>query len=370
MNPLNIGIIGCGAISAIYAKNLSRRWDCLTLSACANRTGERAEKLARTHGLRWRSIEQLLADPSIDIICNLTAPSAHTALNRAALAAGKHVYCEKPLALNRTDARELLQDARRRGLHVGCAPDTFLGAGIQTCKQLIESGAIGRVCSALAFMMCPGHERWHPSPGFYYQPGGGPMLDMGPYYVSALVQCIGPARQVRGAVSSAFDERIVGAGPSQGARIPVRTATHATGAITFDNGALATVVMSFDVWKSETPRIEIHGTRGSLRVPDPNTFGGPVMLYRPDQRDWRSVPLIEEAPADNARGIGIADMARATHQRRQARTSGAFAAHVLDIMLAFEESSAQGRTIDMDDQWRRAAAAAITPAPDNALRAR
>lgn len=355
---IKVGVVGCGNISGIYFKNITERWSWLEIDACSDLSDERAESKVKEYGVRKCTTEEMLADERIDIILNLTTPPVHSSLNAAALNAGKHVYVEKPFALSREDAKKTLSLAREKGLQIGCAPDTFMGAAGQLCRKLIDDGTIGDVVSAMAFMTCPGHERWHPDPEFYYQQGGGPMLDMGPYYLTQLVNCVGPMKRIAAITTRGFKERVIGSEPKRGTTIQVDVPTHQTGAIEFLNGAVATVVMSFDVWKSTLPRIEIHGTKGSLLVPDPNMFRGEVRLYRCGDEDWMDVPLFSHYSQQNARGMGIADMALAIRNGHEcSRASGALAAHVLDAMLAFDESSKSGEAVELVD------AASVRPEP-------
>jgi len=352
-----IGMVGCGNISGIYFRNLTQLFDWVSIEACSDLIETRAREKADAFDVpKCLSTQELLADDAVDIVLNLTTPEYHSAVNQAALDAGKHVYCEKPFAVERQDALATMEMAREKGLLVGCAPDTFLGGGIQTCRKIIDDGVIGDVVSAMAFMVCHGHESWHPDPEFYYQRGAGPMLDMGPYYVTALVNCIGPAKRVAGATGSALEERTITSEKKYGKRVPVETPTHLAGTIDFANGAIGTIVMSFDVWASRLPRIEIHGTEGSLSVPDPNTFGGPVKLYRPGDKEWLDIPVYTHCYTDNSRGLGVADMALAVVADRQQRASGELAAHVLDIMLAFEESSTSGGSVVLSTTCNQPAA--------------
>jgi predicted dehydrogenase len=344
--PVKIGILGCGNVNRLYGETFPRL-PTLQVLACADINRAAAETLAaRQHIPRVLTPAELLADPEIEIVLNLTTPGSHADLALAALHAGKHVYNEKPLALTREDGRKILETARAKGLLVGCAPDTFLGAGIQTCKKLIEDGEIGHPVGATAFMLCPGHESWHPSPEFYYQPGGGPMFDMGPYYLTALITLLGPVRRVTGSVSTPRAERLITSPPRAGTVIPVEVPTHVTGVLDFVNGAVATIITSFDVHASTLPPIEIYGTAGSLRVPDPNTFGGPVHLRRAGEREWTNVPLTG-GPEQQSRGIGLAEMAEAIRSGGWHRASGDLAFHVLDIMHAIHEASADGRHVDV-----------------------
>jgi predicted dehydrogenase len=296
---------------------------------------------------------ELLADPEIEMVLNLTVPLVHKEVNCQVLNAGKHVYCEKPLAVNLKDGKDTIALAKEKGLRVGCAPDTFLGGGIQTCRKLIDDGAIGQPVSAMAFMVCHGHESWHPDPEFYYQQGGGPMLDMGPYYLTALVNLLGPIKRISGSAGMAMKERTITSEKKYGKKVPVETPTHLTGAMDFTGGAIATVVMSFDVWKASVPRIEVHGTEGSLSVPDPNTFGGPVRLFKPGDKDWQEIEIKDFAYCGNSRGIGITDMAIAEQESRAHRVSGDLACHVLEAMLSFEQASVQGAVMNLETTCER-----------------
>ena len=336
---LGIGIIGCGNISGIYFQN-GARFKNLRLLACADQVMQRAQDAAVQYGVKALSVDDLLAHPEIDAVLNLTVPLSHAEISLRALAAGKHVYSEKPFGVTREEGQSIAAEAHSRGLSLGSAPDTFLGAGLQTCRQLIEHGAIGTPVSATAFMTCHGHEGWHPDPQFYYLPGGGPMLDMGPYYLTALVHLMGPVSQVAGMASAALTERTVGSGPKLGTRFPVQVETHVAGVLQFESGAIATVITSFDIWAANLPCLEVHGTEGSLSVPDPNTFGGPVRLFRPEN-GWKDV-VLTHGFADNSRGLGLADMADSLENGRPARASGALALHVLDAMQCFAESARSG----------------------------
>ena len=341
---LGVGVIGCGNISGIYFQNCSR-FKNLRLVACSDQVPERAQKASEQYGVPACTPAHLLANHEVDLVLNLTIPLAHTDVNKAALSAGKHVYVEKPLGVTRDEALSAVHLAHRKGLRIGCAPDTFLGAGLQTCRQLIDEGAIGRPVSATAFMTCHGHEGWHPDPEFYYKPGGGPMLDMGPYYLTALVSLVGPMKRVTGMASQAFDQRTVGSGTKEGTSFAVETATHVAGLIEFESGAIGTIVTSFDIWSANLPFIEIHGTEGSLSVPDPNTFGGPIRLFRPGA-GWEDVALTHSF-SENSRGLGLADLADALAHDRPARACGELAFHVLDAMQAFGESGLSGRFVEL-----------------------
>jgi predicted dehydrogenase len=352
MEKLRVGLVGCGNISGIYAKNLPGFAD-VELVACTDLDWARAEEAKEKYGLpRALPIEEFFEDPEIQVVLNLTIPAAHAEIGLRALDAGKSVYHEKPLAVRRREARQMLGLARERGLRIGCAPDTFLGAGLQTCRKLIDDGAIGRPVAATAFMLCPGHESWHPNPQFYYEKGAGPLFDMGPYYLTALTALLGPVQAVQAAATISFPERTISSQPLAGQTISVRTPTHHSLSLEFAAGALGTMITSFDVVQHGLPNIEIYGEEGSLRVPDPNTFGGPVLLATRANKEWREVPL-EFGYAENSRGIGLADMARAMQTGRDHRCNERLAFHVLEIMHTALDSAEAGRKIEVPSTMTR-----------------
>ena len=349
-----VGLIGCGNISGIYFK-AGKTFHILDIVACADLLVERAQAKAAEYNIpKAYSVEELLADPEVEVVLNLTIPAAHGSVGLAALEAGKSLYNEKPLAVTREDARQLLDTSRARGLLVGCAPDTFLGAGLQTCRKLIDDGWIGEPVAATAFMMGRGPERWHPDPDFFYQPGAGPMFDMGPYYLTALVTLLGPVRRVTGSAQISFPERTIYSQPKYGSIIKVNTPTHVAGVMDFASGAVGTLVTSFDVWAADLPRIEIYGSEGSLSLPDPNTFGGPVRVRRAGAREWSQIPLTHPYE-ENSRGLGLADMAYALRSGRPHRADGELAFHVLDLMHAFHDASREGRHVEVSSTCRRPA---------------
>lgn len=345
--PVKVGIIGCGTISGIYLETL-KKLNRVEVYACADLDIERARARAEEFQVpNAYTVEQILADTNIEIIVNLTIPKAHAEVCLKALQAGKHVHVEKPLAVTREDGKRILELAKQNGLRVGSAPDTFLGGGIQTCVKLIQDGAIGQPLAASAFMLGRGPEGWHPDPAFYYEIGGGPMYDMGPYYLTALIALIGPVRQVTASAKASFEERTITSKPKYGTKVKVETPTHIFGILNFDNGAIGTMVTSFDVWGAQLPRIEIYGSEGSLSVPDPNNFGGVVKLLRGGEKDWQEVPLTHGF-IENSRGLGVADMAEAIRTNRPHRASGELAYHVLDIMHAFHDSSDQQAHVTLE----------------------
>jgi predicted dehydrogenase len=349
---VNVGVVGCGNISGIYLE-VGQTFDILNMAVVSDLIPERAQSQAEKYHIpKVCSPQAMLEDPTIEIVLNLTTPDAHAAVGQAALDAGKCVYNEKPMAITRQDALKMLETARLKNLLVGGAPDTFLGGGLQTCRKLIDDGWIGEPVAATAFMLCHGHESWHPAPVFYYQTGGGPMFDMGPYYLTALVFLMGPVRRVTGSARITFPERTITSQPLYGTKIQVEVPTHVAGVLDFANGAIATIVTSFDVWSAEVPYIEIYGTQGSLSVPDPNGFGGPVRVRRAGAMDWSEIPLTH-GYAKNSRSLGVADMAYSLRTGRPPRASGELTYHVLDIMHAVHDASRTSQHIDLNSTCRQ-----------------
>lgn len=346
-----VGLIGCGTISDAYFQ-AGRTFEILDIVACADLIDASARAKADKYGVQAMSVAELLADPTIEIVINLTIPKAHAEVARAALQAGKSVYNEKPLALRREEAQELLDLARERHLLIGGAPDTFLGAGLQTCRQLIDEGAIGAPIGGSAAMLGHGPENWHPNPDFFYQSGGGPMFDMGPYYLTALITLLGPIQRICGSARISLAERVITAGSRAGQKILVEIPTHIAGVLDFISGAIVTLTTSFDVWASEVPKIEIYGTEGTLSLPDPNTFGGPVRVRRAGESSWQDIPITRNYTR-NSRGLGVADMAYALRSGRPARANGALAYHVLDAMHAFHDASDSGQYVSLTSTCER-----------------
>lgn len=351
---VKVGVIGCGKISDVYFQ-AGKTFEILDIVACADLDNERARAKAEQHDIQHvYSVEELLADSEIEIVINLTIPKVHAEVALQTIHAGKSVYSEKPLALSRQQGQEVLLAAQTRGVRVGGAPDTFLGAGIQTCRKLIDDGAIGEPIGATAFMLSHGPEGWHPDPDFYYQPGAGPLFDMGPYYLTALIALIGPIRRVTASARVTFPERTIMSKPHAGEIIQVNTPTHIAGVMDFSSGAVGTLATSFDVWSSEVPRIEIYGTKGTLSVPDPNTFGGPVRIRYAHEKEWQTVPLAYGYSTES-RGIGVADMASALRSGRLHRANGEMTYHVVDVMQAFLEASSEGKHIEITSTCARPA---------------
>jgi predicted dehydrogenase len=343
--PLKIGVIGLGNISGQYLDTFPRSPG-LRLVAVADLDRSRAQNVATVLAVRELEVDDLLADDGIDAILNLTVPAAHVDIAVRALRAGKHVYGEKPLGLSTNEAAPMLRLAASRGLRVGSAPDTALGTGTQTARRVLDSGAIGDPVGAAAHWTAPGHELWHPSPQFYYGPGGGPLFDMGPYYLTSLVTLLGPVVCVSGIASRSDRERITATGPLAGESVTVDVDTHVSAILVHAGGATSTVTMSFEVWASRAPRIEVYGTLGTIAVPDPNEFSGPVEVYSATERAWRSVPDLA-GYVGAGRGFGLADMARAIETGRPHRASGDLAFHVLEIMDAILRASRDRRVVDV-----------------------
>lgn len=349
---LGVGIIGCGVISEIYLKR-AQTFPQIDVKAVADLNPDAAHIRAEAFNVDALTVDALLARDDIDIILNLTIPAAHMDVSMAAVNAGKHVYSEKPLTGNVADARALLSLAAPNGVRVGCAPDTFLGGSHQTARALIDQGKIGTPLAGTATLMLPGHERWHPNPDFYYvRDGGGPLLDMGPYYITAMVNMLGPVSRVSGMGRSSRTTRVIESGPRKGQEIPVTTPTHITGVMEFTSGALVQITTSFDVEAHRHTPLEVYGSEGSLLVPDPNRFDGTVALYRRGE-DWQDMPMTHGYGDDNYRGIGIADMADAILNNRPHRASGKLALHVLDVMESLLTATLEQRTIAIQSHCDR-----------------
>ncbi len=379
MRRYGIGIVGIGDISDVYIRNLQRYADIVELVACAGRDLDKAQQKAAEHGIprAHATAADLIADAGVDIVLDLTVPSAHTSVNLAALRAGKHVYSEKPLAATFGESLELVETAAAASVRIGCAPDTFMGGRLQTCRRLIDDGTLGEIVGASAFVVSHGHEWHHPNPAFFYQPGGGPLLDIGPYYVTALLSLLGPVQTVAAMARRTFPERTIQTRPRLGATIPVEVDTHVTGTLRFASGALATLITSFDVWDSELPRLEIYGTRGTICIDDidpldgPNLFGGRVLFRDAEHARWRGMPrpypLGEwtEVPIEhpftsvshqnNSRGIGLVDMAYALRDGRPERASGRMALHAMEVMEGMLASAAGDRFVAMTTTFERPA---------------
>ena len=350
---LGIGFIGTGNISSAYLKAILGKdglpgFGVLDVKALSDMRPEAAQARADEFGLKAMSVDDMLADPGIDLVVNLTIPRAHVEVGLKCLAAGKHVYSEKPLGITFAEGQKLLDAAKAAGLRIGSAPDTFLGGAHQQARAVVDSGVLGQLVGGTAFMQCPGHESWHPDPAFYYDLGGGPMLDMGPYYITDLVNLLGPVAKVSAMSSRLRTERTITSEPKKGQTMPVHIDTHVTGTLGFANGAIVQIAMSFDVAAHKHVPLELYGTEQTLIVPDPNHFGGSVELRkRGRDEQWTEVQL--EAPyADgNYRSLGVADMGAAILDKRPHRANGDLALHVLEVMEAFEAAARDGRTVEI-----------------------
>jgi predicted dehydrogenase len=338
-DPVGVAIVGCGTISDEYLRNLTSFPDVQVL-ACADLDLERAKAQAARYGVPWTgSAAQAAAHPDVELVVNLTIPAAHAEVAHQALAAGKHVWNEKPLALDTAAGRGLLAAAARAGVRIGCAPDTVLGAGLQTARRLIGSGVIGEPTSALALMQDPGPQRWHHDPEFLFRRGAGPLFDIGPYYLSTLATLFGPAEQVAALGRRSQPSRVIGAGPRAGTTFEVEVPTHVTALIGYAAGPAATIVLSFDSPLRRHGFVEITGTEATLSLPDPNRFDGDIRVRVTGRDDWESIPA---AGATAGRGLGVLDMARAIRTGTAHRASGELALHVLDIMEAVARSIGGG----------------------------
>lgn len=357
--PMRVGVIGCGAIAGAYL-SMARRLEAIDIVALADLRREAAESRGAEFGVeRVLGPEELLAADDLELILNLTVPKAHVPVALAAIAAGKHTFAEKPLGISRAEGRRVIDAAAAAGVRVGCAPDTFLGAGIQTARQALEAGVIGRPVAFTAFMMCPGHESWHPNPEFYYQAGGGPMFDMGPYYLTALVNLFGPVKRLSGAASIAIGDRVIGSEPKRGQAIVVETPDHICGTMEFECGVIGTIIQSFAIRHAVyggSP-ITVYGTDGAMKVPDPNGFDGEVQVRGAGDQEWRTLP--HAFPTGYGRAIGAADLAHAARTGRPHRASGEQAMYVLDLMQGFLDASASGRDYVPESGYERPAPMAV-----------
>jgi predicted dehydrogenase len=351
---VGVGIIGTGNISSAYLKAM-KNFDILDIVALADMKPEVAKARADEFGLKTKSVDDLLADPAVEIIVNLTIPRAHVEVGLKAIAAGKHVYGEKPLGITFAEGKKLVDAAKAKNLRVGSAPDTFLGGGHQQARAVVDSGALGTVVGGTAFFACPGHEYWHPDPAFYYDVGGGPVLDMGPYYITDLVNLLGPVARVQAVSATPFNERPIRSEPKKGQMMPVKVATHVSGTLIFKSGALVNITLSFDVPKHAHLPYELYGTEASLLVPDPNWFGGEVKLAKPRAPEWEQVPVTLPYADANYRSLGVADMAHAIRDNRPHRANGDLALHVLEVMEAFETASKSERIVDIKTPVERPA---------------
>ena len=357
--PFRIGLIGTGRISDIYIQNCSK-FDELEIVSCGSLDAEESKKKAQVYGIPTvQSPEEILADPNVDCILNLTIPASHAAVTLQALEAGKHVYSEKPIATDILDCRRILNLARSKNLKVGNAPDTFFGGRWQTVRKLLDQQVIGKPTGVMAFAGTHGVERHHPNPDFYYQTGGGPLLDLGPYYLTAMVFLLGPILKVSGMARKTFDKRMIENGNRYGEKIDVEVDTHSLSMLEFQNGTIGSMTLSFDIWDSETPRFEIYGEDGTICIPDPdpvhgaNIFQGPVLYRTRSESRWEFQPRPKDRGdwlvAENthgfnqdSRGVGLLDLYYAVRDDRTVRASAELAAHVSEVMHGILDAPGQG----------------------------
>ena len=355
---LGVGIIGCGNISSAYLE-LASLFNGYNILAVADINMDNAKQRAAEFGVRAQTVEELLAAEDIDLVINLTIPAAHVEVSRAILQADKHVYSEKPFVLSLAEAQELEEIARANGLRIGSAPDTFMGASHQLARSLIDGGAIGKVTSGTAIVMSHGMEDWHPNPDFFFKKGGGPILDLGPYYICNLVQLLGPVKQVTSFTGAASETRTIANGPRNGETVPVETPTTIHSLLSFESGAIITLLASWDVWTNDHPIMELYGTEGTMNVPDPNWFGGVLTVTErngePIEKSWDhpfGVPNFEEIHS-NYRGAGLSDMALSIQAGRSHRCNDEFATHVIEVMTAILEAGENGQVMTMTTTCER-----------------
>jgi predicted dehydrogenase len=372
---VKVGLVGCGVISDIYIEN-SKKFRSYEIVACADLVRSKAEEKAKKYGIpRVCSVEEIMDDPGIEVILNLTIPQAHAEINMKGLEANKHVYCEKPLAVDLKDGEATIALAKKKGLRVGCAPDTFLGGRLQMCRKIIDDRWLGKIIGGAATMLCPGHELWHPGPDFYYKRGAGPLFDMAPYYVTALLSLLGPVKQLSGSASVTYAKREIKSEPLKGQMMNVEVPTYISANIEFVSGAIINCIFTFDVWDSKLPRLELYGSEGTLSIDDadpyggPNTFEGAIKFRGKNESDWLGSPVtgIPRRPEatewpiiptlfqynGNSRGLGLADMTTAIQKKRDHRANGDLALHALEVMEGIYESSKNGKFYKMKSTFTR-----------------
>lgn len=354
--PVGVGIIGAGVISEIYMKNLSTIFPNTYLVGVSDLIPERAEKRAKQFNITAMTNEEIYAHPDIELVVSLTPPLVHAEIGLAALNAGKSYYTEKPFATDRADGQKMIDLAREKGLYVGSAPDTFMGGGLQMCRALIDQGLIGEPIAVDAAIRNHGMEAWHPEPDFFFAPGAGPLFDVGVYYVTAMATTLGPYKSVSAMARATFPERTIGNGAREGEKIPVTTPTHIVATMEFESGVLGSLTASFDLWETEFATLTIYGTEGTLRLPDPNTFGGPIQYLQGGTDTWVDIP-VTVPNTENSRGLGANDLATAMREGGTARTDGSLGFHVLDFMSCVLESAADGERKEVQSTFDRPALA-------------
>lgn len=367
---MKVGIIGCGNIADIYIENSKKYFNNFEIIACADINKKASKIFSEKHNITQMNIVTLLSDDGIQLVVNLTIPNAHYKVSLSIIESKKHSYSEKPLSIEFEDGEKLLKLAKENNVYVGCAPDTFLGAGIQTARKIIDENIIGKINLGSIAMAVPGHEIWHPNPDFYYQYGGGPILDMGPYYFSALVNLIGPVESVDSKIRNVYKKRIIGSGKRKGQEIDVKTPTSIASHLEFKSGALIDAFFSFDVWNHNKNHIELYGDKGSLNIPDPNMFGGELLVCSEKNGDWEyiqtnkmnlgkynienSIKKTNKKPTvANYRGIGVSEMIDAIIKGNSNRCSGELSLHVLDIMDCILLSGRENKKINLRSDCER-----------------
>lgn len=353
MRKIKIGIIGYGVISHTYIKDIKRLYRNIIVEAVAGPSLEKAEKCADMYDIpRTLTIEEMLLDPEIEMVVNLTPPAAHTEINRRVLEAGKHLFCEKPFALTVEDAGMIADLAEKKGLKIGCAPDSFMGSSLKTCKKLLKDKWIGQPLYVCMNMMNCGVETWHPAPENFYLEGGGPVLDMGAYYFTALVTMFGAVDSVYAAAGMGFSERVIYTPERFGDSFPVKVPTHYAVIVTMKNGMIVNANFSFDIWKTEMPMFEIYGTEGTLMVPDPNMHGGTPRVYRKEQKlaenfggtdngngEAFRIPELSQNIGSYVRCLGVADLADAVINDRRPVVNSDLGVHVTEILTGIIKSA-------------------------------
>jgi len=372
MNTLGVGIIGCGNISTTYLKFAPKFGD-LEMRAVADINMDAAYARAEEYQVRANTVDELLAADDIDIIVNLTIPAAHYDITRRILEAGKHAYSEKPFVLNLEEGKALRDLADSKGLRIGSAPDTFFGGSHQLARSVIDAGQIGKVIGGTCHVMSHGMEHWHPNPDFFYQPGGGPILDLGPYYITNLIQLIGPVRAVTAMTATSFPSRTITNGPRTSETVPVDTPTNIHALLEFENGAIITFGASWDVWNSSHPNMELYGTEGSMSLPDPNFFGGDVAVTNRGD-EYSVIPATDHpfgVPNEehgggvmqaNYRAAGLADMAQSINEGRLHRCNIDVALHAVDVMTSILAAGETRQWITMTTTCKRPTALTTTAA--------
>lgn len=367
MEKMKIGILGCGVISHTYIRDIKRLYSDIEIAAVANSHIAKAQAVAEQYGIpKVCTVEELLADEEITMIVNLTPPAAHTELNLQILNAGKHLFCEKPYALTMEDAEKTSALAREKGLKIGVAPDSFMGSSLSTCKKLLDDNWIGKPLYVTLNMMGGGVETWHPQPENWYRYGGGPLLDMGGYYFTTLVDMFGSVKAVYAVGAKGFEERTIYTPERFGQKIPVEVQTHYSAILTMECGILVTANFSFDIWKTSMPLFEIYGTDGTLMVPDPNMHGGTPKVYRKEQKlapNYGGVDNGNDAPfaipelsqniGTYVRCLGVKDLADAIREDREPKTNSDLATHVLEILLGTMEAADTGIPYQMKTRYER-----------------